>query len=359
MNKTLNDMAGYLKDLIPPKPDRPYALKPMFQPVGGEERIQAGVDAFRDFLFRLYDLLQAEGGKYEKSGDESRKETHDHTSLPVTFPFLNSIKSVLVNLGYYGRLSAAGDAILFDNPQILTALLNAEGQPLRAKMTAPKLLECLRFLTACGVEFGSVSLDAGKLDLSKLELLTVSYPAAPDMLTGLKVMAMAQKELYTKGNDELFMRCDYRVIKAESTEVTSVLKDFLNPLPVRVQDFALQLHQRYLDLGLRCQVEIRYLRVRFSYYYKNKELWMFSTSLNHGCRIIIKAVNTHRYADVVETFPLSLREQIARGYGCDKKKFGEPCQGGCHGFRIPLDESVLEIGQGVQIWLDRELSCLR
>lgn len=359
MRKTLNDMAGYLKDLIPPPSPVPYAIKPLFGQIGTEETVRDSVDAFRDFLIRLYDRLQAEGGKYEKRSDKPDKETHDHTSLPVTFPFLNCIKSILINVGYHGRLAEQGDRILLDNPQVLTTLFNAEGQLLRAKLTSPKLIEGLGFLKDCGLEFGSADRHGELPDLLKAEALTISCPADPRVPAGLKVMAMAQKELYVKGSDELFMRCDYRVLQPEAPDITAVLNDFLSPLPVKVQDLARQLHRYYLDAGLICKMEIRYLRVRFSYTYKNKELWMFSASLNHGCRIFIKAANTHRYTDVIETFPLLLQDKIAKGFGCDKKKYGEPCQGGCHGFRIPLDETVLDVSDEVRIWLDCELAFLR
>ncbi len=230
---------------------------------------------------------------------------------------------------------------------------------MKAKISVPKLLEALKFLTCCGVNLDGMDLDARTLDMSKVVSLKISYPDNPAMLTGLKVMANAQKELYAKGNHDIFLRCDYRVLKDEVTEVISILKDFVAPLSDMVQDFALKLHQRYLDSGLTCIVDVFYLGIRFIYSHKNKEIWTFSAANESGYRILIKAQNNHLYPDVIEMFPLSLQEKISRGYGCNKKLFGELCQKGCHGFSFPLDDSIIDISQNIEVWLDKEVSCLQ
>ena len=230
---------------------------------------------------------------------------------------------------------------------------------MKEKISAPKLLEALKFLTGCGIYFDGINLDARTLDLSKAASLKISYPDNPIMLTGLKVMAIAQKDLYTNGNHDIFLRCDYRVVKEEETEVISNLKDFVAPLPAEVQDFALKLHKRYLEAGLTCIMDVFYLGIRFIYSHKNKEIWTFSAAHESGYRILIKAQNTHIYTDVIEMFPLYLKEKISRGYGCNKKLFGEPCQKGCHGFSFPLDDSIIDISQNIEVWLDSEVSCLQ
>ncbi|MDF2587905.1 MAG: hypothetical protein K0S41_1746 [Anaerocolumna sp.] len=44
-----------------------------------------------------------------------------------------------------------------------------------------------------------------------------------------------------------------------------------------------------------------------------------------------------------------------RGY----QVFGELCQKGCHGFSFPLDDSIIDISQDIEVWLDNEVSCLQ
>lgn len=357
MENAISDMARYIKNIIPPSIPETYTLKPMFKHISGEENIRNGILAFRDFLYLVCDRLIADGSLYEKSV-KNTKDNVSHPSLPVSYPFLNNVKSILFNIGYHGELIKNDGSIFLDDLKLLTSVIGADGGQMKAKISVPKLIQALNFLACCGINFDGIDLDTGTLDMSGPTSLIISYPDNPVMLTGLKVMAIAQKDLYTKGNHDIFLRCDYRVLKDEDTELLSILKDFVAPLPTVVQDFALKLHQRYLDAGLTCKVDVFYLGIRFIYSYKNKEIWTFSAAQESGYRILIKAQNTHKYSDVIERFPLTLQEKISRGYGCNKKLFGENCQKGCHGYSFLLDDSIIEISQDIETWLDEEVSCL-
>lgn len=358
MQNTISDMARYIKNIIPPNIPETYTLKAMFEHVSEEENIRNGILAFRDLLYLVCDRLIADCSSYDKPVKNTQNNV-SHPSLPVSYPFLNNVKSILFNIGYHGELIENGGSILLDDLKLLTSVIGAEGGQMKAKISVPKLIEALKFLTYCGIYFDGIDLESRTLDMSKAASLKILYPDNPVMLTGLKVMAIAQKDLYTKGNHDIFLRCDYRVLKDEDTEVISILKDFVAPLPTVVQDFALKLHQRYLDAGLTCIVDVFYLGIRFIYSHKNKEIWTFSAAHESGYRILIKAQNTHKYSDVIETFPLLLQEKISRGYGCNKKLFGEPCQKGCHGFSFPLDDSIIDISHNIEVWLDKEVSCLQ
>lgn len=358
MQNTISDMARYIKNIIPPNIPETYTIKAMFKHVSGEENIRNGILAFRDLLYLVCDRLIADGSLYEKP-IKNTQSNDSHQNLAGSFPFLNNVKSILFNIGYHGELIEDGGSILLDDLNLITFVVGGDGGQMRAKISIPKLIATLKFLTCCGFYFDGIDLDARTLDISKATSLKISYPDNPVMLTGLRVMAIAQKDLYAKGNHDIFLRCDYRVLKDEETEVISILKDFVSPLPAVIQDFALSLHQRSLDAGLTCIVDVFYLNIRFIYSRKNKEIWTFSASLESGYRILIKAQNTHMYPDAIETFPLPLQEKISRGYGCNKKLFGEPCQNGCHGFSFPLDNSIIDISQHIEVWLDKEVSCLQ
>lgn len=358
MQKTIGEMARYVKNIIPSNIPEAYTLKTIFQHIASEETIRNGVLAFRDFLYLICDRLIAEGSLYDKPVKNTHNST-SHPSLPVSYPFLNNVKSILFNIGYHGELMENGESMFIEDLKLLTSVIGADGGQMKAKISIPKLIEALKFLICCGIRFDGIDIDAPALDMSKSTSLKISYPDNPVMLTGLKVMAIAQKDLYTKGNHDIFLRCDYRVLKDEESEVISILKDFVAPLPAVVQDFALKLHHRYLNAGLTCIVDVFYLSIRLIYSYKNKEIWTFSAAHESGYRLLIKAQNTHIYSDIIETFPQPLQEKISRGYGCNKKLFGEPCQKGCHGFSFPLDDSIIDISQDIEVWLDKEVSCLQ
>ena len=62
-----------------------------------------------------------------------------------------------------------------------------------------------------------------------------------------------------------------------------------------------------------------------------------------------------KYKDVIEKFSPSLQKIIGKGYGCNRKLRNERCQGGCQGIRVPFDDSILNICEDIETWLDREV----
>lgn len=357
MQNTISDMAKYIRNIIPPNIPDTYTIKAVFKHISEERNIRTGILAFRDLLYLICDRLIAHGSLYDKPVKTKQNDV-SHPSLPVSFPLLNNVKSILFNIGYHGKLVENDGVMLLDDLNLLTSVIGVDGGQMKAKISVPKLMEALEFLVSCGMYFDGIDLTKQSIELSKVTSIIISYTDNPVMLTGLKVMAIAQKDLYTKGNHDIFLRCDYRVIKEEETDVSSILKDFITPLPVEVQDFALKLHQRYLEAGLTCIVDVFYFGVRFIYTHKNKEIWTFSAAQESGYRILVKAQNTHVYSNIIEAFPMPLQEIISRGYGCNKKLFGELCQKGCHGFSFPLDASIIDISQDIEVWLDNEVSCI-
>lgn len=358
MQNTLSDMARYLRDIIPPTIPDEYSVNQMFRNISSEEDIHKGILAFRDLLYLICDRLMEEGNIYHKT--VTKKQDCDfHPSLSVSFPFLNNVKSILYNIGYHGKLLKTGDSILVENIIALKSIISVDDSPRKSKISGPKLIVALKFLTDCGISFNGIDVKGRTSDILKAKSFTISYHENPAMLIGLKVMAIAQKELYSKGNHEIFLRCDYRVLKNEKTESISYLKDLVTPLPKALQNFSVNLHQRYLGAGLICRVDIFYLYIRFIYSFENKEIFTISASPESDCRVLINAQNTHLYTEVISTFPLALQEKIHRGYGCNKKLFGEPCQKGCHGFSFSLEDSILDISRYIEVWLDQEVSSLQ
>lgn len=354
MLKTLKDMAKHLKNVITPEIPETYAINPMFKNISNEEDIREGVLAFRNFLYRFCDALIAEGDSY----DNHKKIAHefdDRVTISVYYPFLHNVKCLLLNIGFHGVPTESARSLTVGNNIFNT------------KIPVSKTMECLRFLTDCGILIDGRNLNDKKPDLLKAERISISYPDNPAMLTGLKVMAIAEIEFGTNVNkfnaisycrfSDILLRCDYRVLKNNDTDVISILKDTMKPLSVKVQDFILQLHQRYLDKGLKCNVEIKDLWIKVKYSYKSKEIWGMNVSLNNGYQINIKAKNTHKYVDTIEKFPSFIQEMIEIGYGCGiKRGISDHCNGGCQGFRFSLDDSIIDIRNAVETWLDTELS---
>lgn len=354
MQKPISEYARYIKNLVPANIPETYALKPMFEKVAREENIRKGVIAFRDFIYLFCDRLISDGHLYAKP---------QKTKNLTDYPFLHNINHLLIDIGNHSKLAESGHSLLITEIPSFTAP--------KPKIPVSKQIECLRFLALCGFVFTGIDLEAKKLNISEAQVLEVSYPNNPILLTGLKALSIADIELRRRrySNDDNLFRCDYRLIKAEDTDMFHVLKDFLHPLPEKLQKFALELHQRYIDMGMTC-VTINDDAVHFAYsYVKNSKralstrdiyqlrIWEFSLSMKYGYCLVVRSKKTDKYADVIEKFPLYLQEKIAQGYGCDRKLRNERCQGGCQGIRIHLDDSILEIKGDIEIWLDNEVPC--
>ena len=331
MQPPLGEYAKFIKNLIPPTIPESFTLNPMFKNIASEASIRNGTVAFRDFLYVLCDRLIADGDMYAKP---------KKVSNPDSYPFLHDINNMLIHIGCNGKLSDSGRSLIITEPA--------------PKISAPKQKECMQFLALCGFVFTDTE---------------VSYPGAPMLPTGLKALSISAKELQVTfyNNAANLLRCDYRVMMAEAPDPLEYLKDILHPLPDNVQEFAIGLHRRYVEMGMTCVITYDNTN-HFSYsYVKNSKralskrdiyqqrVWEFAVSMKYGYCIAVRAKKTDKYADVIEKFPLYLQDKIAQGYGCDRKLRGERCRGGCQGIRIPLDDRAVEMKRDIETWLDNEL----
>lgn len=345
MRKGLQDVARYLKEIMTPEINEVYTINPIFSNVSDEDSIREGVVALRAFLVRFYDVLYTKSDLY----DNCKKVSHEYenrTTLSVYYPFLHHVSTILKNIGYQGIPVDNGLALACGN-----TIFNG-------KLSVTKNLECLRFLADCGICIDGMDINEKKQNLSNIKTIKVTYPDNPSMLIGLKVMAIAELDHRTLTNQDVFLRCDYRALKKDETDRTAIIKDTIKPLSTEVQDFILHLHQRYLDVGLTCVVEVKGFHIYIKYCYKRKDIWGINASLNNGYHINVKSTKTHEYSDIIKTFSPILQELITKGYGCGRKRNIGRCDGGCRGIPISLDDSILDIRENIETWFDQELSCL-
>jgi hypothetical protein len=345
MRKTLNDVAQYLQNLLPPNTEEDFAINLLCNNIASNEKIHEGIAALRFFLYHLYDLLIKKGAEY----DDLKKVAHEYENrilLSVYYPFLHNVKTLLMNIALQGKLS--------EDHQSLTC----RNTIFDARISAAKSHQCLQFLANCGLHIDGINLQEKRKDFSNVENIIFSYPENQALLIGLKVMAIVETQLGTLDNQDVFLRCDYSVLKNDEVssidKAASIIKHAARFLPRDVQQFALFLHQSHAEKGLKLVIEIKGFWIIIKYFYKRKELWGFNVSLANGIHLNMKTQNMARYTEVIETFPPVLQEIIGRGYGCGRKKFGV-CDGNCRGMVIPLDNSVLAIKTDIETWLLQEL----
>ncbi|MCL2362711.1 MAG: hypothetical protein FWC73_12970 [Defluviitaleaceae bacterium] len=348
--KTFSDMARYLKKLLPAEIPPNYSIKPMFTSIESEENIRNGILALRDLMCLFYDLLIEDGKKYEKPNSINNKADRN-PSLAVDYPFIYHAKSVLLNIGYHSILN--GDVLIFSRIKTLAPIICCEGMEATTKISIPKLINCLGFLNECGMYFEGLDLDAKKHIVASERFVEVTYPDNPAVLMGLKIMAIAQRDFRWKTNDEIFLRCDYRAITKDETDVTNAIRNYISPFSPEVREYILHLHQRCLEKGLNCTVKTG-LKNSFLYTQGKNVIWELSSSIANGYRIFIKAPNNHLYHEKTVVLSPLLQKIIDNGYGCEGNRFCKPCEKGCRGFYIPLDDSIVNFSKDISAWIDLE-----
>jgi len=360
--KPIDEVAKYKRTLIPEHIPVVYGLKPMFASIANEEDIRNGVVAFRDFLYELFDRLTSEGHLYIKPPKKP--------ASMADYPFLHYLTNILVEIGYHGEFTDNGGSLTVAKMPLATASVDGNGKKKSAKIPTSNLVECLKFLKLCGFDFFGADLETKKPNIMEILPITVSFPDNSILLTGLKALAVADIERRNGRafwNDHNLLRCNYRLLKAEESDIVDELKDFLSPLPKQVQAFALKLHQRYTDMGLTCTLSVLD-DTSFSYAHiteRNKNLsprnkyqkrvWALSNSMRNGYSLFVRAKKTDKYVGAIAKFPHTLQQKIAEGYGCYRKFGRERCQMDCQGIRLSLDDSILEIAKDIEIWLDNEM----
>ena len=350
MQKSLCEIAGHLKNIILSDIPDVYAIKTMFTNVFDEESIQKGIIAYRDFLYRFCDYLIVRGDLHDKP----KKIAHpfsDRVSLPSNYPFLHNMESVLACIGVRGRLNHNFNVLTVDGSLLKSDL---------GKAPVVKVIECFRCLMDNGFHISGIDLTENKVNLRDLITMEISYPENSAVLTGLQVMAKAREAYEGTGLYGVILRCDYRVIANDEPDSLRFLRDMLKAIPAGNRDFVLRMHQKYLDDGFQCTVNVvDEMCVRFFYLYKRKEVWSIIISANNGYELAIRAKHTDKYTNIVKQLHPSLQEKISKGYGCDKKRDPNSyCQGGCKGFRVSLIDSMMDISQDMFTWIDAESAYL-
>jgi len=355
MQTQLSGMAAYLQKLLPQSIPTEFEIDPMFTDEMDADAIRKGVPAFKDFLHVLYERVMTEGDALvppPKDG-QGTKDSH-HADYPAAFQFMRSLMIVVSNLGLLGTFNDTRDALLLDNDESFTVANRLS----YTKMPNKRKLQCLRLLTDCGLRIDGFDL-LSKVPTTTHTPLVVTYPPNPQMLAGLKAMALAQDKVGTKYQGAILHRCDYTALANKKPDPLAMLQTLLSSINTHAREFMLALHNNYMAHGFKCDTYIGY-GTRYEYFCRSKELWRFNMTSNNGAYITIKAMNTDKYPELVKKLPKHLQERITVGYGCGKKMgITDHCDSGCRGYFIPLDNAIAKIGSIVQEWLDAEVACMK
>lgn len=359
MQKTVGELAKYIKQLLPVNIPEAYPIGDMFNDIASVDHIRDGVIDFRDFMMRFCDVL-SEDDVLKDITRKGKEKFSDGVTLTVEFPVVNNIRSILVNIGQYGILAEQGDSLRLTSWEKLSykRSLNKHST---TQISVTQMLKALKFLSKCGIRFEGIDLEVKKPDITCIDAIVITYPDNPAMLIGWKVLGLAQSEFASRKNDDILLRCDYNMLNGKDDALIYDMDAFVNPLSEPLQSLVKLLHQHYLDSGMTCQIELGFLDIHFIYYVKKNMLWRFSLSFQNGYRIVLKTKKMDKYMDVIGKFSEPLKGMILKGYGCDRKEGSSHgnCQNGCEGFKILLEDSVLDMSEELKTWQNCELANTR
>jgi len=347
MSKTLTDTCNYLKNvIIKPTPDDFIACE-MFRFGLSNEEIIAGINAFRTFLYQLYDKIAA-----------------NDTSIGI-----DEFAAVLYFMGAQGKLENRRELIVRGSDLLIKTKKNSVPHQTMKKMSGKRAAEIFTFLSEIGFRFTDI--DYSKpIKLSDTGIFHVSYENDSNVIVGLKLLAKAQEHL-TGDRDRLqngFMRCDFYSLASETPiDPNMKMENFVDTQPPDVKEWLIGIDKLLASNGCYTVSEIwDYARV---FYWKNKRMVCAVHLGIHECTIAPSTKNIKSLDDIASTLPEDFVKALKEdgctcGRECKKGPFTISHNGvdylSCNnpphkaaGFLIPLGNA--ESRRIIREWIESEV----
>jgi len=207
--KDLADVCKYMKGIvIPHTPDNFNVAEP-FRHGLSDDDLKAGIDAFRKFLYKLYDKLAENNDKFDvKTGAKYAPGTGED-SVRKCFPIITDLAAILFSLGTHGRLEThpRNELVVSADDMLIPFPPRTEKYFSLAKLTNKRKMEVFDFLSDTGFYFEDANFSE-EVDFSKIGTFYVRYDDDDFLIIGLKLLAEAQinvKAKYYQFSD-VFMR---------------------------------------------------------------------------------------------------------------------------------------------------------
>lgn len=352
MQVNQGDMARFLQYLIPSDIPSDYPIEKGYLNWGDLSKTKEAIVAFRDYLVKMCDCINSDE-ELSKTQKKGKEKYYDETTLSVEFPFLNNIRSILMNIGISGELTSS--STIFVKDWATLSLKRSLNKSSTTKLSNAQTKKTLQFLERTGFDFAGIDVQKKKIDTS-VQNIEISYPGNDLVMLGLKMLGLAQDEHASRDVDDILLRCCYYVLNNRKIDSEIVLKDYTKGLSTSVSDFVFALHKAFIELGMTCNVELRMMNYHFIYFYKRRMICRFSVSVHQGFRMVVKPKKTEKYEDLIRSFPKELRKKILLGYGCNKKSGSGHgnCQNGCAGIAFPLNKNISRYTTEIKKWIQAE-----
>ena len=251
-NQALSDVCTYLKNVVIKHTPDDFIVNEQFRFGLSDAEILAGINAFRTFLYQLYDKIAAENSQIG----------------------IDEIAAILYFTGIQGEFETQEkhELAVRGSDLLIKTKKNSVPHQTMKKMSAKRVAEIFMFLSGLGLSFADIDYTK-PIKLSETGVFRLSNKNDSDMIVGLKLLAKAQEHL-DGDRDRLqngFMRCDFQSLASEVPILPDMkMENYADTQPPDVKKWLLDLDKLLTDSGCRINAEIMgYARVE---YWKGKQL---------------------------------------------------------------------------------------
>ena len=238
MKENLTDVCTYFKNVIIKHTPDDFTVVEQFRYGLTDEEIIAGINAFRTFLYELYDRISAENPKID----------------------IGEFAAMLYFMGVQGRLETEPRRELIVCGNDLLAKTKRKSQPhqVMKKMSAKRVAEIFEFLSEMGFYFEEIDCSM-PIKLSETGMFYVTNENDSNLIVGIKLIAKAQENMPTEW-DRLqngFMRCDFYPLASEVPKNHDMnMVNFANTQPNDIKEWLLDLDKLLTDNDCYSEAEI-------------------------------------------------------------------------------------------------------
>jgi hypothetical protein len=182
-----------------------------------------GIEAFRVFLYALYDKIAVDD-----------------------FPVIPEISALLYYMGAQGRLETEPVPTLIVNGSdlLIKNKKNSQAHQAVKKMTSKRAAELFTFLSDMGFYFEGIDYTK-QVKLAEIGVFHITNENDSHIIVGLKLLAAAQAHILTDWErlQFHFMRCEFHPLESEASQWYDVkLLDCVNTQPPAIKEWLIDLH---------------------------------------------------------------------------------------------------------------------
>ncbi|MCL2360485.1 MAG: hypothetical protein FWC73_01570 [Defluviitaleaceae bacterium] len=277
----LADICKHLKAAVIPHTPEDFILAEAFKLGLLDDELRAGIAAFRSFLYELYDALASGKDRFDvKTGIKNG-------TLPARFPIIEDLGAILFQMGIHGKLETEPRNELIIHGEDMLHVSKMQKYKHINKMSKMRKIELFDFLSSLGFYFEDVDF-SDDIDFSTIGTFYAQYENDESLLTGLKLMALAQANVRAKYDrySTILMRGDfYPLANAKPKPPIVNITEYVNTQPPDIKEWVIGLDEL---LAQSCKVvgEVRYFLCDGIFTYSSRK------TKKVVCKIDLRAKNS-------------------------------------------------------------------